>query len=260
MWELNYKESWVSKNWCFWTVILDKTVKSPLDCKEIQPVNSKGNQSWIFIGRTDAEAEIPILWPPDVKNWLIGQKSLMLGKIEGGRRGWQMMRWLDCITDLLDMSLNKLQELWWTEKTGMLQSMESQRVRHNWATQLNWWPSNPTPGHIPWENHNAKRHIFITVPFTIATMRKQPKCPSTDEWIKKCGTCTQWNITQPQKRNDLNQILFIVILLITFRNLPQILKSLLFYLLFCRWVPKSISQVSWVSSTFFLNFYNWKNA
>ena len=73
MWELDYKESWVLKNWCFWTVALEKTLKSPLDCKEIQPVNLKGNQSWIFIGRTDAEAETPILWPPDAKGWLIGK-------------------------------------------------------------------------------------------------------------------------------------------------------------------------------------------
>ena len=69
MWESDYKESWAPKNWCFWTVVLEKTLESPLDCKEIQPVNPKGNQSWIFIGRTDAEAEIPILWPPDGKNW-----------------------------------------------------------------------------------------------------------------------------------------------------------------------------------------------
>ena len=71
MWELDYKESWAPKNWCFWTVLLEKTLESPLDCKEIQPINPKGNQSWIFIGRTDAET--PILWPPDVKNWLIGK-------------------------------------------------------------------------------------------------------------------------------------------------------------------------------------------
>ena len=71
MWELHYKESWVPKNWCFWTVVLEKTLESPLDCKEIQPVHPKGNQSWIFTGRTDAEAETPILWSPDVKNWLI---------------------------------------------------------------------------------------------------------------------------------------------------------------------------------------------
>ena len=71
MWELDYKESWVQKDWCFWTVVLEKTLESPLDCKEIQPVHSKGNQSWIFIGRTDAEAETPVIWPPDVKNGLI---------------------------------------------------------------------------------------------------------------------------------------------------------------------------------------------
>ena len=71
MWELVYKESWALKNWCFWTVVLEKTLESPLDCKKIQPANPKGNQSWIFIGRTDAEAEIPILWPPDAKSWLI---------------------------------------------------------------------------------------------------------------------------------------------------------------------------------------------
>ena len=71
MWELNYKESWAPKNWCFWTVVLEKILESPLDSKEIQPVHSKGNQSWVFIGRTDAEADTPILWPPDAKNWLI---------------------------------------------------------------------------------------------------------------------------------------------------------------------------------------------
>ena len=73
MWELDYKESWAPKNWCFWTVVLEKTLESPLDCKEIKPVNPKGNWPWIFIGRTDAEAEALILWPPDAKNWLIGK-------------------------------------------------------------------------------------------------------------------------------------------------------------------------------------------
>ena len=73
MWELDYKESWARKNGCFWTVVLEKTLESPLDCKEIQPVHPKGNQSWTLIGRTDAETETPILWPPDVKNWLTGK-------------------------------------------------------------------------------------------------------------------------------------------------------------------------------------------
>ena len=111
MWELDHKESWTSKNWCFWTVVLEKTLESPLDCREIKLVSSKGNQSWIFIRRTDAAAETPIIWPPDAKSWLIG-KALMLRKIEGRRRrGSQRIRWLDGIIDLIDMSLSKLQEL-----------------------------------------------------------------------------------------------------------------------------------------------------
>ena len=92
MWELDYKESWVLKNWCFWTVVVEKILESPLDCKEIQPVHPKGDQSWIFTWSTDVEAETPVLWPPDAESWLIW-KDLMLGKIEGRRRrGQQRMR------------------------------------------------------------------------------------------------------------------------------------------------------------------------
>ena len=126
MWELYHKEGWVPKNWCFWTVVLEKTFESPLDSKEIKPVNPKGKQYWIFIGRTDAEVETPILWPPDVKSRHT-RKDLILGKIEGRRRrGWQRMRWSDGITDSMDMRIwvwASSGKWWRTGKPGLLQSM-----------------------------------------------------------------------------------------------------------------------------------------
>ena len=111
MWELDCEEGWMPKNWCFWTVVLEKTLESPLDCKEIQPVHPKGDQSWVFFGRTDAEAETPILWPLMQRVDSL-EKTLMLGGIGGRRRrGWQRRRWLDGINDSMDMGLGDLQEL-----------------------------------------------------------------------------------------------------------------------------------------------------
>ena len=111
MWELDCEESWAPKNWCFWTVVLEKTLESPLDCKEIQPVNPKGDHSWVFIGRTDVEAETSILWPPDMKSWLIG-KDPDAGKDWGQEeKGWQRMRWFYGIIDSVDRSLSKLRAI-----------------------------------------------------------------------------------------------------------------------------------------------------
>ena len=124
----------------FWTVVLEKTLESPLDCQEIQPIKPKRNQSSIFIERTDAEAEASILWPPDAKSWLI-RKNFDAGEDWGQEKGRQRMRWLDGITDSMDMSFSKLWELVMDRKPGVLQSMGSQRVGKDWVTELtelNW--------------------------------------------------------------------------------------------------------------------------
>ena len=131
MWELDHKESWAMKNRCFWTVVLEKTLVSSLNSKEVKPVNPKGNQSWLFIGRTDAVDEAQIFWPPDVKNWLI-EKALMLGKIEGrwrrNARAWN--GWMTSLTQWTWVWASS-GSWWWTGKPGMLQSMGSQRIGHD---------------------------------------------------------------------------------------------------------------------------------
>jgi len=145
---MTFKESWVPNNWCFWTVMLEKTLESPLDCKEIQPVHSKGDQSWIFIGRNaEADAELKLqyfghlMWRTDSL-----EKTLMLGKIEGGRKkGGQRMRWLDGITDAMDRSLSRLRELVITGKAGVLQYMGSQSDMTEWLNWLNTPSGHPNP-------------------------------------------------------------------------------------------------------------------
>ena len=133
MWQLDYKESWAPKNWYFGTMVLEKTLESPLGSKEIQPVNPKENHPWIFIRRTDAEAEIPILWPPDAKNWLIGKDPGKLKAGEGDDRGWD--GWMASPIQWTWVWINS-RTWWWTGRPGVLWFMGSQRVRHDWATEL----------------------------------------------------------------------------------------------------------------------------
>ena len=139
MWELDHKESWAPKNCCFWTVVLEKTLESPLDCKEIKPVHPIGNQSWIFIGRTDAEGEAPILWPPDGKNRLIG-KDPDAGKDrreeEKETREAEMVGWHHWFNG---HEFEHVGNWWRTGKPGVPQSVGLQTVGYDWVTELTDW-------------------------------------------------------------------------------------------------------------------------
>ena len=135
---MDCEESWVLKNWCFWTVVLEKTLEGPLDYKEIQSVHSKGDQSWVFIGRTDAEAETPILWPPHAKSWLIGKDPDVgrdWGQEEKWTTGWD--GWMASPTRWTWVWVNS-GSWWWTGRPDVLRFMGSQKVGHDWTTEQNW--------------------------------------------------------------------------------------------------------------------------
>ena len=171
MWELDCEEGWAPKNWCFWTVVLNKTLESPLDCKEIQPVHSEGDQPWDFFGRNDVKAETPVLWPPHAKSWLIGKDfdagrdwgQEKKGMTEDEMAGW-MWVWVNS------------RSWWWTGRPGVLRFMGSKRVRHNWATELSWlnWTQSTNL-----ENQDSEFTI-LTVPLVLC--------------LNKFNTLTQWEV------------------------------------------------------------------
>ena len=157
MWELDYKESLAPKNWCFWTVVLEKTLESPLDSKEIQPVHPKGNQSWIFIGKTDVEAETPILWPPDLKNWLIWKDPDAGKDWRREEKGTTEDEMVDSITDSMEISLRKFRELVMDRK-AWLAAVQAVAKSQTWLSELNWTEHNHT------YTHTGPFHLWMQTP------------------------------------------------------------------------------------------------
>ena len=164
MWELDYKESWVPKNWCFWTIVLDKILESPLDCKEIQPVHPKGVQSWVFIGRTDAEAETPVLWPPDVKSWLIWKdpdSGKDWGQEEKGTTEEEMVGWHHRLSG---------RGFGWTLGVGLLHFMGLQKSdtteRPNWTKYLN---------NESWVSQSSKK-MYLSIYINLLSLLSQAFC------------------------------------------------------------------------------------
>ena len=200
MWELDHKKAEQQRT----DALQNKTLGSSLDCKEIKPVNPKENQSWIFTGGTDAEAEVPTLWPPDVKGWLILEKSLMLGKTEGRRRrGWQRMRWLDGITDSMDMSLSKFQEMvkdreaWRTVVYGIT---KNQTWLNNWTKCMYYFTEKQTTLWWLWDlicqlspsSHNA--YSKIQTPWLHRFSSAQFNCSATQVTGSRRQTALQGTV------------------------------------------------------------------
>ena len=206
MWELDYKESWALKNWCFWTVVLEKTHESPLHCK-IKPVNPKGNQPWIFFGRTDAEA--PILWPDNGKDLLIGkEKTPMPRKTEGRRmRGRQRMRWLDGITDQWTWVWASSGSWWWTRKPGVHGVAELDTTE-----QLNW---------TDWLSSEAKLGFFFC-PTSRAVVNVGNRLPPQVTFHVDSFSATVFKCTFPQltHREEKDKILLLLDTTTIDRGLP----------------------------------------